>query len=172
MRAMSLYDATIPFHTKYLRNVDRWIEKAQAHAQQKKFDPEYLCQARLSPDQYSFAGQVQSACDSAKYAAAKLAGKEPPSHPDTEKTLEELRARIRTVLHYLESFKREDFQGAEERAIAHTWMRGKHMRGQDYVAELAIPNFLFHVTTAYAILRHNGVALGKMDFLGELSLRD
>ena len=114
--------------------------------------------------------QVQTACDSAKFGAAKLTGKEPPAHPDTEKTVEEIRARIRTVVSYLESFRREDFAGAEERAVAHTWMQGKHMRGSDYVGEFALPNFLFHVTTAYAILRHNGVELGKMDFLGDLSM--
>jgi hypothetical protein len=167
---MSLYDATIPVYIKFLRNIDRWIEKAQTHAQQKKFDAAYLLQARLAPDQFSLLQQVQAACDASKYAASKLSGKQPPSHPDTEKTIEELRARIRTAVEYLESFKREDFEGAEERAVAHTWMQGKHMRGRDYVTEFAVPNFLFHVTTAYAILRHNGVEVGKMDFIGGLSL--
>jgi hypothetical protein len=168
---MSLYDITVPVYIKYLRNIDSWIEKAESHAQQKKFDPAVLLQARLAPDQFALVQQVQTACDSAKFGASKLAGKESPSHPDTEKTVDEIRARIRTVLSYLESFRREDFAGAEQRAVAHTWMQGKHMRGSDYVGEFALPNFFFHVTTAYAILRHNGVELGKMDFLGGLSLQ-
>jgi uncharacterized protein len=171
MRAMSLYDATVPVFIKYLRNLDRWIEKAHGHAQRKKFDAEILLQARLAPDQFPLLQQVQAACDATKYAAAKLAGKEPPSHPDVEKTIDEVRARIRTAVTYLESIKREELEGADERAVAHTWMQGKHMRGVDYVNEFALPNFLFHVTTAYAILRHNGVELGKMDFIGGLSLR-
>jgi hypothetical protein len=167
---MSLYDATVPTYIKFLRNVDRWIEKAQAHAQQKKFDAESLLQARLAPDQFALLQQVQAACDASKYAASKLCGKQAPSNPDTEKTIEELRGRIRSAVAYLESFKREEFAGAEERDVAHTWMQGKHMRGRDYVNEFALPNFMFHVTTAYAILRHNGVELGKMDFIGRLSL--
>jgi uncharacterized protein len=171
MRAMTLYEATVPVFIKYLRNLDRWIEKAQAHAQRKKFDPESLLQARLAPDQFPLLQQVQAACDASKYAAAKLAGKEPPSHPDVEKTIDEVRGRIRTAVAYLESVERAELEGAEERPVAHTWMQGKRMRGSDYVTEFALPNFMFHVTTAYAILRHNGVELGKMDFIGGLSLR-
>jgi hypothetical protein len=168
---MSLYDATVPVYLKFLRNVDRWFDKALAHAQHKTFDAELLLQARLAPDQFALVQQVQAACDAAKFAAAKLSGKPPPSHPDTEKTFEETRARIRSVVAYLESFRRDEFTGAEQRAVTHTWMEGKHMLGKDYVAEFATPNFLFHVTTAYAILRHNGVELGKMDFLGDVPLR-
>lgn len=165
---MSLYDSTIPLYTKMLKNLDRWIEKAQAYAAAKKFDPEVLFSARLAPDQFAFARQVQAACDTAKFAAAKLTGTEPPSHPDTEKNLGELRARIATCLAYLESFRPEQFAGAEDRACSHVWMQGKSIKGVDYVPHYAIPNFLFHVTTAYAILRHDGVDLGKSDFLGSL----
>jgi uncharacterized protein len=165
---MNLYDATIPVFTKLLRQVDRWLDKAAAHAEQKKFDPEVLLSARLAPDQYPLLRQLQAACDQAKFAAAKLAGKEPPAHPDTEKTLPEIRARLRTVIEYLETFKPDDFQGAETRACSHTWMQGKAMRGGDYLDHMALPNLHFHLTTAYAILRHNGVDLGKGDYLGSL----
>lgn len=166
--AMNLYDATIPVFTKMLHNVEGWLDKACALAAQKKFEPEVLLTTRLAPDMFSFCRQLQSACDGAKFAAAKLTGKEPPAHPDTEKTVAELRTRLATVRGYLESFKPEDFAGAEERACSHTWMGGKSMRGADYLTQFALPNFYFHVTAAYAILRANGVDVGKMDFLGGL----
>jgi hypothetical protein len=165
---MNLYDATIPVFTKLLRQVDRWLDKAVAYADQKKFDPELLLGARLAPDQYPLLRQIQAACDQAKFTCAKLAGKDPPAHPDTEQTLAEIRARLRTVIEYLETFKREDFQGAEERPCGHIWMQGKMMRGGDYLDHMALPNLHFHLTTAYAILRHNGVELTKGDYLGSL----
>jgi hypothetical protein len=165
---MNLYDATIPVFTKLLRQADRWLDKAVGFADQKKFDPEVLLGARLAPDQFPLLRQLQAACDQAKFTCAKLAGKDPPSHPDTEQTLPEIRARLRTVIEYLETFKREDFQGAEERPCSHTWMQGKAMRGGDYLDHMALPNLHFHLTTAYAILRHNGVELSKSDYLGSL----
>jgi hypothetical protein len=168
---MNLYDATVPIFTKTLKNVDRWLDKAAAYADQKKFDPEILVNARLAPNQYTFIQQIQSACDQAKFACAKMTGKEPPSHPDTEKTTAELRQRIRTVIDYLATFKREDFTGCEDRACSHTWMGGKSMRAGDYLDHVALPNFHFHATTAYQILRHNGVDLGKLDYIGELPFK-
>lgn len=165
---MNLYDATVPVFTKLLKNVDRWLDKAAAFADQKKFDPEILVNARLAPDQYPFIRQIQSACDQAKFACAKMTGKEAPSHPDTEKTIADVRNRIRTVVEYLATFKREDFNGCEDRACSHTWMGGKSMRAGDYLDHLALPNFHFHLTTAYSILRHNGLTLGKMDYLVDL----
>lgn len=162
---MNLYDATVPVVSKLLANVDKWLDKAAAFADAKKFDVNIFMTARLAPDQYAFARQIQAACDQAKYTAAKLAGKEPPPHPDTEKTIAELRQRVRTVVEYLETFKREDFNGAEERPCSHAWMGGKAVKGVDYLHHLGLPNFYFHLTTAYDILRHNGVELGKMDFL-------
>ena len=163
---MNLYDATVPIFTRHLEAIDSWIEKGVAYADQKKFDPEILIQARLAPDQYPFVRQVQSACDAAKWACAKLAGKEGPSHPDTEKTVSEVRARIKTCVDYLATFKKEDFAGAEERLVRHAYFpEGKHMRGGDYLDYLALPNFHFHCSTAYSILRHNGVALGKQDYI-------
>jgi hypothetical protein len=166
---MNLFDLTVPVYVRNLRAIDRWLDKAVASATLRKFDPEILVQARLAPDQFALARQIQLACDSAKWGAAKLAGKEGPSHPDTEKTIEELRARLRTCIAYLETFTPEDFAGAEERRCAHQWMQGKAVLGRDYVHQYALPNFYFHVVTAYAILRHNGVDVGKMDFLTEMA---
>ena len=157
---------------KLLGQVPSWLDKATAHATAKKFDVNNLLQARLAPDQFPLVRQIQAACDTAKWAAAKLAGKQGPSHPDTEQTLPEIRQRIATCIAYLETLSREDFVGCEERAIKHEWMQGKHMRGGDYLDWYALPNFYFHVTHTYAILRHNGVPLGKLDFIGPIPLRD
>ena len=165
---MNLYDATVPIFAKFLGNVDRWLDKAAAHGAARKFDAATLLQARLAPDQYSFIRQVQSACDTAKFAVAKLTGTEPPVHPDTETTVDELRARLKTVIAYVEGFTREQFDGAEERPCSHTWMQGASLRGGDYLDHFVLPNFHFHLAHAYAILRHNGVELGKRDFLGRL----
>jgi uncharacterized protein len=167
---MNLYDATVPIFTKLLGNVERWLDKATAYAEHKKFDPEILMTARLAPDQYPFLRQVTSACDQAKFAVARLTGKQPPAHPDTEQTIAELRARLRTVIDYLKTYQPDDFVGAEDRPCAASWMSGK-MRGGDYLDHFALPNFHFHLTTAYAILRHNGVDLGKDDYTGELPFR-
>lgn len=167
---MNLYDATVPIFTKFLTNLDHWLDKASALAETKKFDREVLVEARLAPDQYPLRKQIQGACDQAKYTVAKLTGKEPPSHPDTEKTVDELRARIKTCLEYLASFSPDDFVGAEDRRCAHSWMGGLGMRGGDYLDHFALPNFHFHLTTAYSILRHNGVPVGKTDFIGSLPL--
>jgi hypothetical protein len=164
--------ATISQFTRMLKNLDQWLQTASAYAQKKNFDPEVFAQARLAPDQYALVQQVQSACDAAKYAAAYLSGKKAPSHPDTEKTMSELRARIQTAVRYLEGFQASDFAGAEERAIAPPWMEGNSVRGDRYLTRIAEPNFYFHVTTAYAILRHNGVDLGKRDFIGVRSWTD
>jgi hypothetical protein len=171
MRAMNLYDVAIPTFIKQLRHMDRWIDKATTYAQSKKADPEVFTHARLAIDMFDFARQIQSACDTAKFTAAKLSGKEAPKHPDLEKTLPELKARLASVIQYLESFKREDFAGAEDRSFSQSWMQGKGLRGPDYLLAYALPNFYFHVVTGYDVLRHHGVELGKMDFLGELPLK-
>lgn len=164
---MNAFDATVPVFTKFLTNLEHWLDKAVAHADSRKFKADNFLTSRLAVDQYDLLGQVQSACDQAKMAVAKLTGKAPPSHPDTEKTHDEIRARIKTVLAYLATFKPEDFTGAEERDISYTFFpAGKVMRGSDYLNLMALPNFYFHVTTAYAILRKHGVEVGKQDFLG------
>lgn len=169
---MSLYEATVPQLTKMLANLERWIDEAEAHAKAKGFEPDLYLGFRLAPDQYAFGRQVQSACDSAKFAAARAGGKEPPKHPDDETTLVQLRARIRAVIDFLASFEPADFEGAEAREIRLPFMPGKAMKGIDYVHQMGLPNFYFHLVHAYAILRHNGVALGKMKFIGGLDVYD
>ncbi len=169
---MPLYEATIPQMSKMLSNLNRWLDKAVAHAEAKKFEPAVFLAARLAPDQYPLLKQIQAACDTAKSAAAHLCGRTQPKHPDTEQTWEEIRARITTVLAYLETFKPADFEGAEGRPVALSFMPGKLILGADYLNEMALPNFYFHITTAYAILRHNGVDVGKYDFIGGVRTRD
>ncbi len=169
---MSLYEASVPQMKKMLGNLDRWLEAAVTYAKGKPFDANVLCTARLAPDQYALARQIQAACDAAKFAAARLTGKEAPKHPDTEQTIDELRGRIGAVVAYLDTFSAADFAGAEERRVELSFLEGKVFLGRDYLVEMALPNFYFHVTHAYAILRHNGVPLGKRDYLGALTLHD
>jgi hypothetical protein len=157
---------TVTQFGRMLANLDAWLTASASYAQQKGFDAEILTKARLAPDQYALVQQVQSACDQAKFAAAYLTGQKAPSHPDTESTLGELHARVAAVQAYLKTFKASDFAGAEERRVAPPWMGGNSVRGETYVHRIAVPNFYFHVTTAYAILRHNGVPLGKQEFVG------
>lgn len=165
------YDATIPVFLQFLGNLDKIIDKARAHADVKKFDAEVFFGLRLAPDMYAFSSQVQAACDAAKYCAAKLTGKEPPSNPDTEKNLDELKARIKTTRDYLETFTRADFAGCEDRRVRHAWMpQGISIRGGDYLDYFALPNFHFHLTTAYGLLRSNGVELSKMDYMAGLPM--
>jgi hypothetical protein len=170
--AMSLYETAIVQSRKMLGNLEKWLETGTAFAQKKSFAPEVLLAARLAPDQYPLVRQVQVACDSAKSTAARLSGKEPPKHPDTEQTMDEVKARIHTVIAYLDTFTAADFEGSEKRAIELAFMPGKVIDGGDYAREMAVPNFYFHVTTAYAILRHSGVDLGKPDYIGSMNVRD
>jgi uncharacterized protein len=156
---------------KMLSNLDGWLHKAEAHAKTKSFDPNVLVTARLTPDQYPLVRQVQSACDSAKFAAARLSGEEAPKHPDTEQTIEELHRRIAACTSYLGTLTPKDFEGAETRRISLPFLEGKTLAGSDYLVEMAVPNFFFHLTHAYAILRHNGVDLGKMDYIGSLTMQ-
>ena len=168
---MNHHDAVQSF-AKALQNLTQWMDKADAYAKSRSFEVDVLASARLAPDQYEFIRQVQAACDQAKYAAAYLGGKPAPSHPDTEKTFAELRARIKTCLAFVESVPAKDFTGAEDRRVAPPWLGGKWLRGDDYLLHVAIPNFFFHATMTYAILRHNGVPLGKMDYVGSLPIND
>jgi hypothetical protein len=168
---MNVYDLTVPQLIKMLKNVDRWLAAAIAQADRKKYDVNNLLKLRLAPDQFAFDQQVQSACDNAKLLVARLAGQDAPAHPDTETTFDQLRARVATVIGYLTGFAPEDLAGAEARKISLPWMDGKWMRGDEYVAQFALANFYFHVVTAYAILRHNGVELGKREFIGGVPMR-
>ncbi len=169
---MSIHASVTVQFRKMLTSLDKWLTAAEAHAKAKSFDPNVLVSARLAPDQYSLVRQIQAACDGAKFAAARLTGKEPPKHPDTEQTMDELHKRIQTVVAYLDTFTEADFAGAETRAIELSFMPGKVISGDDFLREMAVPNVYFHLNMAYAILRHNGVALGKTDYIGSLNLRD
>jgi hypothetical protein len=168
---MTPYDA-IRLFTKSLENLEKCMDKASEYAKSRSFEVDVLAQSRLAPNAFAFAQQIQSACDQAKYAAAYLAGKPAPSHPDNEKTFAELRERIRKCTGFLATVQKKDFTGAEERKVAPPWLGGRWLTGQDYLVDVAIPNFFFHVTMAYAILRHNGVELGKMDYIGALPTRE
>ena len=169
---MHIYDLTVPQLSKTLRNLDRWIQLAAKHAETAQVPIESLMQARLAPDQYIFVRQVQVATDNAKFIPGRLAGKEWPSHPDTETTLDQLLARIKSVDEYVNTFTREDFDGIEERKIRLPWMKeDQWLQPYDYVVQFGLPNFYFHVVTAYAILRHKGVPLGKGDFIGGLTMQ-
>jgi hypothetical protein len=166
------HDDAIRLFAKTLRNLEQWMEKAAAHAKAKGFEVDVLAHARLAPDAFDFVQQVQAGCDQAKYAAAYLGGKPPPSHPDTEQTFAELRQRVEKCLAFVETVQAKDLAGAEDRKVAPPWLGGKWLRGDDYLVHVAIPNFFFHATMAYAILRHNGVELGKMDYIGSLPTRE
>jgi hypothetical protein len=155
---------------KMLGQVSKWLDAATAYAKEKSFDPNVFATLRLAPDQFAFARQIQIACDTAKVGAARLAGKEAPNHPDTEQTLDELRARIKTTIAYLDTVTAKDFAGADTRVISQPRWEGKVMSGAHYFAEHVVPNFYFHVAHTYAILRHNGVNVGKRDYLGALTL--
>jgi len=166
-----MYYETFRQIKKMLGQLDKWLEMASAHAQTKSFDPNVFLGLRLAPDQFAFARQVQTACDTAKLAASRLTGKDAPKQPDTEQTLDELRARVQSVIVYLDGFSEKDFEGAAARVVTQPRWEGKTMTGADYFLEHALPNVFFHLTHAYAILRHNGVNVGKRDYLGPLSLR-
>jgi hypothetical protein len=164
-----MYYAIVGQMKKQLGQLDTWLEAGASFAETKKFDPNVIVGLRLAPDQFAFARQVQAACDSAKAAASRLSGKEAPAHPDTETTLAELRLRVQSVIAYLDGFSAKDFDEAAARTITQPRWEGKTMTGADYFVEHAMPNFYFHLTTAYALLRHNGVPVGKRDYLGKLT---
>ena len=158
--------------TQNLRNLETCLDKAEQYAAAKKFDVGVLMTSRLAPDQHPFKYQIQSACDYVKAAAAWLSGQVPPRHEDNEQTFDELRERIRNTVAFAGSVKEEQYAGAAERTVRLSWAPGKVIGGVDYLLQMTIPNTFFHITMAYAILRHNGVDVGKMDYLGAISLVD
>jgi hypothetical protein len=162
-----MYQASVPLFVRAFNNLSAIIDKAVAHAEAHKYDPQVLAEARLYPDMFPFSGQVQRASDTAKAAVARLAGVDVPSFADDEVTMADLRARIAKTVSFIESVPAASIEGSEERKISLT-MRGNTVEttGQAYLIGRQIPNFFFHVTTAYDILRHNGVEIGKRDFLG------
>jgi hypothetical protein len=166
MRA-SMYSLSIPVFRKYLGSLSAILDKAAAHAQERKIEPAALLEARLYPDMLPFTRQIQLASDFAKGAAARLAGEAPPKFDDVEVGFEELKGRIARTIAFLDRFSPGKIDGSDERAIeVKTATRTLSFAGLEFLAHFALPNFFFHVTTAYAILRHNGVPIGKSDFLG------
>lgn len=166
-----MYTETFAQMKKLLGQLDRWLGTAAEHARSKNVDPAVFPALRLALDQFPLARQVQICCDTVKVAASYLSGRVVESQPDTEQTIEELQARIRSTVAYLDSFTADDFAGAATRVVSQPRWKGEWMTGSDYLVQHALPNFYFHLTTAYAILRHNGVGLGKRDFLGAQTKR-
>lgn len=164
---LSMYDASVPVFRQMLGSLAAILAKAEAHAKEKKIEPAALLQARLFPDMFPLTRQVQVAADFAKGASARLAGVPVPSYEDTEQTFGELQARIAKTLAFIDSLPREAIAASAERDITTgSGANVRHFKGQPYLLHYALPHFYFHTTTAYAILRHNGVEVGKKDFIG------
>ena len=164
---ISMYQASAPRFANTLKNLSAILDKAKAHAEARKIDELVLTSARLYPDMFALARQVQVACDTAKGAVARLAGVEIPKHEDTEKTFDELKERIARTLAFIATVKAAQIDGAEEKDIV-LKLQGRDVpfKGMQYLLGFAWPNFYFHAATAYGILRHNGVEIGKRDFIG------
>jgi len=162
-----MYTLSAPVFVRMLRNLETVLDKGAAYATARKIDPAVLVNARLFPDMFPLSAQVRIAGDFAKGAVARLTGNEPPKYEDNEATFDDLKARIAKTIAYVESFKPEQFVDAAARTVTMK-MRGedKSFDGTTYLANIVLPNFYFHITTAYDILRHNGVELGKRDFIG------
>jgi hypothetical protein len=167
--SVSLYDVSVPVFALSLNNLAAILDKAAKHAEERKVDPKALPGARLIIDMLPLSAQIQIACDTAKGAAARLAGIEIPKHEDVEATLPELKARIVKTIEFVKSIKPEQLQGAETREIVLQFPQSTlKFTGLSYLTNFVLPNFFFHVTMAYALLRKNGVLLGKGDFLGPI----
>ena len=165
--SLSMYSASAPVFLRMLGNMNEWLLAAKAHAEVKKFDTAVYLTLRLAPDMLPFTKQIQIACDTVKFCVARLAGVDGPKFEDNETTLAELRERIGATIAYVKSVPAAQIDGSEEKDITLPRRDGPIiMKGEAYLKHFALPNFFFHVTTAYALLRHNGVELGKMDYLG------
>jgi uncharacterized protein len=166
---ISIYDISIPVLTRGLTNLSSILDKAAAHAAARKFDPAALAQARLFPDMFPLTRQVQITCDTAKGAAGRLAGIDIPKHEDTETTLDELKQRIAKTLDFVKTVKAEQMKGAESKTIELKFPnRTITFTGLSYLVDFVLPNFFFHESMTYALLRSSGVEVGKMDFLGSV----
>jgi uncharacterized protein len=165
--ANAMYDAAVPVFNQMLGSLSTLLDKANAHAQAKKFDVSVLLQSRLAPDMLPFVRQVQIACDSAKFGVARLTGVEAPKFPDDEATVDELKDRIARTLEFINGVSKERFEGTAERAVE-VPLRDRKLNfdGRSFLLHWSLPNFYFHLTTAYNLLRHNGVEIGKKDFIG------
>jgi hypothetical protein len=168
--SLSIYQASVPVLIRALNNLSAIVDKAVANAEARKIEPAVFINARLAPDMFPLARQIQSASDGAKGCAARLAGIDIPSFADTETSFPELQERIAKTVAFLQSVSEAQFEGSESRTVTMK-LRGADVNftGQSYLLGFALPNFFFHVTTAYAILRHNGVDIGKRDFLGNVA---
>ena len=166
--SLSMHSASAPVFTRMLGNMLAWLDKAQAHAEARKFDTANYLGLRLAPDMLPLVRQVQIASDSAKGCMSRLAGLELPKWEDDEASLDELRARIRKTLDHVQSISAAQFAGADSREIVIPMRSGDPLRmdGESFLKHFALPNFFFHVTATYMLLRHAGVELGKMEFLG------
>ena len=165
--SITMHSASVPIFVRMLANVNTWLDKAEAHATAKKFDTSVYLGARLAPDMLPFTKQIQIACDTVKFCVARLAGVDSPKFDDNETTLTELRERINATIAYVKSVPAEQIDGSEEKDITLPRRDGPIiMKGEAYLKHFVLPNFFFHLTTAYALLRHNGVEVGKMDYLG------
>jgi uncharacterized protein len=165
--ALSMFDASVPVFVRRLTSLLAIIEKARAHCEARNIDEKILASSRLFPDMLPFTSQVNIACDTVKFAASRLAGVDAPKHEDNQVSLADSAARIRSVLEFLAIFHAEQINGSEEKDISIPMRAGPiQMKGQAYLLEFVLPNFYFHMTTAFALLRHNGVEIGKKDFLG------
>lgn len=166
--AISMHSASVPVFVRMLNNLLAWLDKAEAYAKARKFDPSNYLGLRLSPDMLPFARQIQIASDTTKNCVARLAGTEPPKWADDEATLDELRARIKKTIEYVQSVPAAKFDGSEQREITVPAGPGRTLTftGETFLRGFSLPNFFFHVTMTYALLRHAGVELGKMDYLG------
>jgi len=166
--SLSMYQASIPVFVRMLGNLSAILEKAAAYAETKKIAPQVLLGARLAPDMLPLSAQIQIACDSAGRCASRLAGIDLPSNPDTETTFAEFQQRIAKTIAFVQSVSAAQIDGSEERTVTLQMRTGEmKFQGQQFLLGFVLPNFYFHLTTAYAILRHNGLDIGKTDFLGK-----
>ncbi len=168
--SISMHSASVPVFVRMFGNLSLWLDKAEAHATAKKFDPQVYLTARLAPDMLPFPKQIQIACDAAKFGVARLAGVEAPKFDDTEASLAELRVRIQKTVEFVRSVPASQIDGTEAKDVVVPRRDGSiTLKGEFYLKHFVMPNFYFHVTTVYALLRHCGVDLGKSDYLGALS---
>lgn len=169
---MSMYSASVPQVRKMLGNLDGWLKMAEEAAAARGYEADVLLSARLFPDQFNLARQIRTTCDNAKAMACRLSGREVPTSPDVDSSFAQAHARVAEAIAFLDSVTEADFAGAAERKIELPFLKGKWMSGAEYLNAFALPNFYFHATTTYAILRHNGVPLGKISYIGSLQLHD
>jgi hypothetical protein len=168
----SLYSQIVLQLSKTLKNIDLILDKAARHAETRKFDADRFCASRLAPDMFPLAKQIQIACDVAKSAAAGIVGKAAPSFGEEDKSFADMQQRVRKCVAFLESVRIDDVQCTSKTVVPLAYPQGKAMHADEFLVSRALPNFFFHITTAYALLRSDGVDIGKSDFLGQLAMFD